>query len=882
MDFNKIGVSGCFIETCKNLNITNDGENIIIDAELKKYNNKYKKCTVNYKGEFLKNNNGKFEVKTQNIVKNTKIPKNIFRTFKIDYNENIKKSWTEKHPNYNYYFFNDNDCLKLIKENFNEEILNTYMKLNIGAPRADLWRCCILYLYGGIYIDIDCECINNIDELINNYDFVVPVDTDRARYALFNAFMASTPRNNILYHMINKIIYNVKNKIYIERHDNKGDAFSISGPGCLGDCLSELLNNPYKTLYNEGELLSKIPYYNRFIIGKKDNDYEFILDKNNIINKCLFYYSFSNNNDSNWEYNFILDKSNINENKIMIKRIDSENQGWNHDLDIAVNYKSSITKTNVFYFGDYNYYIGNSNNNNLIVKIYHDEYDKLLKNINYLKIDFLFKIDGNSLVPTYTDYFKYNIINFDKESIYVEIIRLDNDSGWGMQLNISIYYSSLLIDTEFSNDELNNSTITIYDSYGYIFSNTIKIEKIDSKLIYDYEIIDTQILISIKNYYFFIPYYTIINIIIQNPCYEENQNINLLWHNQFPENISKNNNKYIITQTDQPNKDNIITSYTRRCVYTDNFININHNKKIGIICSFPYHYEMFGFLIQYNKENDIYANLNEDKFEHIKYYENIFDIKIKSINNFNHNNYDIIINHTDDNCISCPSDKLILIEHEVYQRNNSSYYLTVCTLSKNRRFCILPTWFPITKEEKLQIILKENIEKPKNINIIYFNNGNLRNKKINNDLLIKILLNTLNYNSIIIYYKRNDNILNIINYINKQIKNNEINFIDITNINTLELVEFYKKCHYSIIGDEHFNYSGNIGFSISYGCKLLSSKLRKDNLKYDKIICYNDIEYLDLNLDYDLIFKNINDQINNNNYILNRIINNNNENLFIN
>ena len=49
-------------------------------------------------------------------------------------------------------------CREFIKNNFDLDILNAYDILKPGAFKADLWRCCILYIYGGIYLDIKYGC----------------------------------------------------------------------------------------------------------------------------------------------------------------------------------------------------------------------------------------------------------------------------------------------------------------------------------------------------------------------------------------------------------------------------------------------------------------------------------------------------------------------------------------------------------------------------------------------------------------------------------------------------------------------------------------------------------------------------------------------------
>jgi mannosyltransferase OCH1-like enzyme len=70
--------------------------------------------------------------------------------------ENIKTN----NPKFEHYLFDDNDCRVFIKEKFPEEVLDAYDRLIPGAYKADLWRYCVLYIHGGIYMDIKFKCVN--------------------------------------------------------------------------------------------------------------------------------------------------------------------------------------------------------------------------------------------------------------------------------------------------------------------------------------------------------------------------------------------------------------------------------------------------------------------------------------------------------------------------------------------------------------------------------------------------------------------------------------------------------------------------------------------------------------------------------------------------
>lgn len=125
---------------------------------------------------------------------------------------NLKNS----HPNFKYFLFDDNDCKEFIKKHFDKKIVNAYEKLIPGAFKADLWRYCILYKYGGIYMDIKYTPNNNfnLENLCNNEHLVMDID----KKGIYNALMVCKPENTFLLEAINKIAENVKNKYYGESY----------------------------------------------------------------------------------------------------------------------------------------------------------------------------------------------------------------------------------------------------------------------------------------------------------------------------------------------------------------------------------------------------------------------------------------------------------------------------------------------------------------------------------------------------------------------------------------------------------------------------------------------------------------------------------------
>lgn len=132
---------------------------------------------------------------------------------------------------FNYYLFDDNDCRKFIKTHFDNKVLNAYDKLIPGAYEADLWRYCVLYKMGGIYLDIKYIPINNFKfrNLLNREYWVTDIDGN----GIYNDLMICREGNPILLNAINRIIDNVKNKYY------GSSCLELTGPLLLGQYFSQ-------------------------------------------------------------------------------------------------------------------------------------------------------------------------------------------------------------------------------------------------------------------------------------------------------------------------------------------------------------------------------------------------------------------------------------------------------------------------------------------------------------------------------------------------------------------------------------------------------------------------------------------------------------------
>ena len=144
-----------------------------------------------------------------------KIPKLIWQTSKSTPHYNTHSlilSWINKNPDYEWLFMDDELCDTFIKDNFNNDFYKMYASLPIGVMKADVWRVAVIYVYGGLYVDTDCECVKPINTWINNNDeLIVGVEVDGGD--LLNYAFAAMPKHPALLSVLNRFyeLYNDNN-----------------------------------------------------------------------------------------------------------------------------------------------------------------------------------------------------------------------------------------------------------------------------------------------------------------------------------------------------------------------------------------------------------------------------------------------------------------------------------------------------------------------------------------------------------------------------------------------------------------------------------------------------------------------------------------------
>ncbi len=174
--------------------------------------------------------------------------------------EKLKK----QNPEFKHHLFDENDCKEFIKNNFDNDVVEAFDALVPLAYKSDLWRYCVMYKKGGIYLDIKFEPKNNFKllELVDKEYFVLerpyiqnqPItlqdelnqinapdyyDKIKSRIdanfwkdgqlGVCNGMIICKQNNAILLECIQEIVKNVKNKYY------GNNALHPTGPVLLGE-----------------------------------------------------------------------------------------------------------------------------------------------------------------------------------------------------------------------------------------------------------------------------------------------------------------------------------------------------------------------------------------------------------------------------------------------------------------------------------------------------------------------------------------------------------------------------------------------------------------------------------------------------------------------
>lgn len=95
------------------------------------------------------------------------VPRNIWQTYKTTKlpvaAKKCQKTWL-KNSSFTYRFCDDLEIERYIADNWDPAFLLFFKSLPLGVMKADLWRYMVVATEGGVYSDIDSQCISLLDK----------------------------------------------------------------------------------------------------------------------------------------------------------------------------------------------------------------------------------------------------------------------------------------------------------------------------------------------------------------------------------------------------------------------------------------------------------------------------------------------------------------------------------------------------------------------------------------------------------------------------------------------------------------------------------------------------------------------------------------------
>ena len=140
------------------------------------------------------------------------IPKRIFQTWvSPELPPGMERAVTllqKEHPDFTYRLYDDHTGREFLQQHFEPDVVWTYDRLYPGAFRADLLRYALLYVYGGIYLDIKFECAPGVTlHRFLDQEYYVS-DLQESGGGIYQAFLVCAAQNPFLERCIKEITTN--------------------------------------------------------------------------------------------------------------------------------------------------------------------------------------------------------------------------------------------------------------------------------------------------------------------------------------------------------------------------------------------------------------------------------------------------------------------------------------------------------------------------------------------------------------------------------------------------------------------------------------------------------------------------------------------------
>jgi mannosyltransferase OCH1-like enzyme len=139
-----------------------------------------------------------------------------------------------------------------MKKNFSEDVYKAYQRLPMAVMKADLWRYCVIYMYGGIYTDADAECMIHPDIFTSAKTLLVCGPENDGIHLCQWCFAA--PKHSPIIKSV--IDLSVQRILTVPKITGEHIVHYLTGPLCFTDGIEQYLRENNKKTF-ENKLLYK-------------------------------------------------------------------------------------------------------------------------------------------------------------------------------------------------------------------------------------------------------------------------------------------------------------------------------------------------------------------------------------------------------------------------------------------------------------------------------------------------------------------------------------------------------------------------------------------------------------------------------------------------
>jgi hypothetical protein len=118
-------------------------------------------------------------------------------------------------PEYTLQLYDDARGIDVLRTHFHPMVLEAFQRMKKGAHKADLLRYCLLYLFGGVYLDVKTKLIHPLREVFHD-----PARKEVSLYLvydycatgvlcvphIYNGILATIPRNPFFLQLIHNVV----------------------------------------------------------------------------------------------------------------------------------------------------------------------------------------------------------------------------------------------------------------------------------------------------------------------------------------------------------------------------------------------------------------------------------------------------------------------------------------------------------------------------------------------------------------------------------------------------------------------------------------------------------------------------------------------------